>query len=100
MISSKVAACTCQPVACNGHQRTCGHLTGLQNKPQQKQTGQLLEVVFWLLISLFMELLIGDENRSLSLCAYVASFNKSVHISLSSNSFLVNTNKCGMAHLN
>ena len=40
VISSKVVACASQPVAINGHLSIHGHLTGLRNKPQQKQTCQ------------------------------------------------------------
>ena len=36
-----------QPVAFNGHLSTRGRLTGLINKPQQKQTHQHLAVVYW-----------------------------------------------------
>ena len=42
---SKVAACTNQPVALNEHPSTRGRLTGLRNKPQKKQTTQLVAVV-------------------------------------------------------
>ena len=38
VISSKVAACTSQPVAVIEHSCTRECLTGLRNKPQQKQT--------------------------------------------------------------
>ena len=59
------------------HLSTRGHLPGLRNKPQKKKTNQLLAVV---LVSSLMELLIGNEKHSLSLCAYVAGFGKSSHI--------------------
>ena len=62
VISSKVVACTSQPVAFNGHPNTRGRLTGLRNKPQQKQTSQHLAVVYWQLVSLLMELSIDGEN--------------------------------------
>ena len=52
----QMVACTNQPVAFNGHPSTCGRLTGLTNKPQQKQTCQHLAVVYWQLVSLLMEL--------------------------------------------
>ena len=42
---SKVAACTSQTVAFTEHLSTRGHLTGLRNKPQKKQTSQLVAVV-------------------------------------------------------
>ena len=42
MIFNNVTACTSQPVAFNGHLNTHEHLTGLRNKPQQKQT-----INFW-----------------------------------------------------
>ena len=64
-ISSKVAACRSQPVAFNRHSSTCEHLTGLINKPQKKQTCELLAVVYWLIVSLLMELSIDNENCSL-----------------------------------
>ena len=38
VISSKVAAGTSQLVVFNGHPSTHEHLTGLRNKPQEKQT--------------------------------------------------------------
>ena len=44
VISSKVAACTSQ---LDGHLSTHGHLEGLRNKPQQKQTHQHLSVAHW-----------------------------------------------------
>ena len=44
---SKVAVCTSRPVAINEHPSTSGHLTGLGNKPQRKQTSQFLAVVLW-----------------------------------------------------
>ena len=69
VISSKVVACTSQPVAFNGHPNTRGHLTGLRNKPQQKQTCQHLAVLYWQLVSLLMELSIDGENCSLTCCA-------------------------------
>ena len=31
----------------NGHPSTRGRMTGLRNKPQKKQAGQLLAVVLW-----------------------------------------------------
>ena len=65
VISSKVVACTSRPVAVNGHMSTCGHLTGLRNKPQQKQTCQHLAVVYWQLVSLLMELSIDGENGAI-----------------------------------
>ena len=69
VISSKVVACTSQPVAFNGHQSTRGHLTGHRNKPQQKQTSQHLAVVYWQLVSLLMEQSIDSENCYLTWCA-------------------------------
>ena len=69
VIFSKVAACTSQPMALNEHPSTRGHLTGLRNKPQKKQTSQLVAVVLRQLVSLLIELSIGDEKRSLPLCA-------------------------------
>ena len=68
VIFSKVAACTSQPVALNEHLSTRGRLTGLRNKPQKKQTSQLVAVVLWQLVNLLIELSIGDEKRSLPLC--------------------------------
>ena len=69
VISSRVVACTSQPVAFNGHLSTRGRLKGLRNKPQQKQTCQDLAVVYWQLVSLLMELSIDDEKCSLTWCA-------------------------------
>ena len=43
--------------------------TSLRNKPQKKQTSQLVAVVLWQLVSLLIDLLIGGEKRSLPLCA-------------------------------
>ena len=56
VISSRVVACTSRPVAFSGHPSTRGRLTGLRNKPQQKQTCQNLAVVYRQLVSLLMEL--------------------------------------------
>ena len=67
VIFSKVAACTSQPVAFNEHPSTHGRLRGLRNKPQKKQTSQLVAVVLRQLVSLLIELSIGDEKRSLPL---------------------------------
>ena len=49
MINSKelVATCTSQPLAFSEHPSTHGFLTALGNKPQKKQTSQLLTVVMW-----------------------------------------------------
>ena len=69
VISSRVIACTSQPVTFNGHLSTRGRLTGLRNQPQQKQTCQHLAVVYWQLVSLLMELSIDGENFSLTWCA-------------------------------
>ena len=69
VIVSKVAAYTSQPVALNEQPSTHGRLIGLKNKPQKKQTCQLVAVVLWQLVSLLIELSIGDEKRSLPLCA-------------------------------
>ena len=44
MIFSKVAACTSQPVEFSEHPSTLGHLIGLRNKPQKKQTNQVVAV--------------------------------------------------------
>ena len=66
VISSRVVACTSRPVASNGHPSTHGRLTGLRNKPQQKQSCQHLAVVYWQLASLLMELSIDGENCSLT----------------------------------
>ena len=69
MIFSKVAACTSQPMVFNEHPNTRGHLTGLRKKPQKKHTinFNLIEaVVLRQLVSLLIELLIGDEKRSLT----------------------------------
>ena len=79
VISRRVVACTSRPVAFNGYPSTRGHLTGLRNKPQQKQTCQYLAVVYWQLVSLLMELSIDGENCSLTWCAFVAGFGKAGH---------------------
>ena len=51
-------ACTSQPVTFNEQLSTRGHLTGLRNTPQQKQTHQHLAAVYCKLVSLLMELYI------------------------------------------
>ena len=66
VISSKVAACMNQPVALNRHLSIHECLTGLRNKPQYKQTIQILVVI---IVSLVMELLIGGEIHPLTFCA-------------------------------
>ena len=68
MIFRKVAACKSQPVALNEHPSTRGHVTGLRNKPQKKQTSQIVAVLLLQLVSLLIDLSIGDEKRSLPLC--------------------------------
>ena len=68
VISSRVVACTSQPVAFNGQPSIRGRLTGLRNNPQQKQTCQHLAVVYWQLVSLLMELSIDSEKCSLTWC--------------------------------
>ena len=50
----------------SGHPSTCGRLTGLRNKPQQKQICQHLVVAYWQLVSLLMELSVDSENCSLT----------------------------------
>ena len=69
VVSSRVVACISQPVAFNGDPSTRGCLTGLRNKPQQKQTCQHLAVVYWQLVSLLMEVSIDGKNCSLTWCA-------------------------------
>ena len=69
VISTKVVACTSQPVVFNGHLSTRGCLTGLRYKPQQKQNGLNLAGVYWQLVSLLMELSIDGENCYLKWCA-------------------------------
>ena len=82
VIFSRVVACKSRPVAFNEHPSTRGRLTGLRNKPQkqasetslrnkpqQKQTCQHLAMVYWQLVSLFMEPSIDGENCSLTWCA-------------------------------
>ena len=80
VIISKVATCTNQPVAFNEHLSTCGRLTGFRNKLQKKQTSQLVAMALWQLVSLLIELSIGDEKHFLPLCVYVAGFGKSGRI--------------------
>ena len=81
VIISKVAACTNQLVAFNEHQSTRGCLTGFRNKLQKKQISQLVAMVLWQLVSLLIELSIGDEKQHfLPLCAYVTGFGKSGRI--------------------
>ena len=75
VISSQVAACIIQPVIINGHPSIHGHLTGLsKNRP----------VNFWqwcLVISSFIDgAMIGNENHTLPLCAYLVGFGKGGHI--------------------
>ena len=41
VVASEVAASTSQPVAFIGELSTRGHVIGLGNKPQKKQTNQL-----------------------------------------------------------
>ena len=83
VISSEVFAYTRQPVAFNGQLSTSGCLTGLRNKPQQKQTYQHLAAVYLQLVSLLMELSIDSEKCSLTWCAYVAGSGKAIHINTS-----------------
>ena len=71
MISSIVATCTNQPVAFNVYLDTCRCPAGLRNKLQKKQTSKLLAVMLWL-VSLLIELSIGQVNHSLPLYAYVS----------------------------
>ena len=74
VIFSKVAACTSQPVVFNEHPSTHGRLTGLRNKPQKKQTSQLVAVVLWQLVISLMQLLVGDEKRSLPIVCVSGGF--------------------------
>ena len=80
VIFSKVAACTSQSMAFNEHPSTRGLLTDLRNKPQRKQTSQLVAVVLWQLVTLLIELSIDDEKCFLPLYAYVVRYGKSGHI--------------------
>ena len=61
---------TSQPAAFNGYLSTCGCLTGLKYKPQQKHSYLSTSGNDTLVISLVMELSIGDDIHSLPLCAY------------------------------
>ena len=48
-----------------------------QNPASKKQASQILTVVLWLLVSLLMELRIGDQNVLCPyVCTYVADFGK------------------------
>ena len=90
VISSRVVACTSQPVAFNGHPSTRGRLTGLRNKLQRKQTCQHLAVVYWHLVSLLIKLSIYGKTvhwhgvRKWRVLAkqvtYVTGFRKTDHI--------------------
>ena len=51
-----------------------------QKQALKKKTSQLVAVVLWQLVSLLIELSIGNEKHSLPLCAYVTGFVKSSHI--------------------
>ena len=68
-----------QPVAFNEHPSTRGYLTGLRNKPQKKQTSQLVALVLWQLVRILIELSISDKKRTLPLGAYMVGFGKSGH---------------------
>ena len=74
--SSNVATYTSQPVAFNGHQSTCGCLTGLRYKPQQKHSYLSTFGIDALVISLVMELPIGNENH----CVHMMAFGISGYI--------------------
>ena len=54
----------------------------MSDKPQKQASEKVDQLTFgsgFVIVSLLMELLIGDENISLPLCAYVAGFSKASH---------------------
>ena len=84
VIVSKVAVCTSQPVAFSEHPSTRGHLTGPRNKPHKQASEKADQLTCGsgvvTISCLLIKLSIGDEKRSLPLCAYVAGSGKSGHI--------------------
>ena len=63
-----------------GHPNTHGHLTGLRNKPQQKQPRQLSASIPACIVSQRLQLSFNGEKCVLMLCARKVAFVKSGHI--------------------
>ena len=60
-----------KPVVFSEHSNTRGRLTGLRNKPHAAKAGWSTFIGRVLIISLLMELTIGNENHSLPVCGLV-----------------------------
>ena len=70
---SQKVGCLYKPISgIYGHPNTHEYLTGFRNKPRQKQTHEVLQVVFWQLARLLMEL----SFTSVCICG---AFGKSGH---------------------
>ena len=77
---SQLSACQGDMEPFEGSPSTCGCLTSLRNKPQQKQPRQLsASIVAWI-VSQCIQLSFDGEKCVLLLCAWKASFLKSGHI--------------------
>ena len=79
VILSKEAACTSQHMELMDT-RAFMDVWHTLEQALIKQIIQLLPVVLWQSVCLFMELLIHDENYYLPLCVYEAGFGKANHI--------------------
>ena len=77
---SRLSACQGDMGPFEGNPNTCGHLTSLRNKPQQKQPRQLSAPILAGIFSQCIQLSFDGEKCVLLLCEWKASFLKSSHI--------------------
>ena len=79
---SRLSACQGDMEPFEGNPYTRGRLTGLRNKPQQKQPGQLSESIPASIVSYCVQLSsrFAGEKCELLLCAWKVAFLKSGHI--------------------
>ena len=77
---SQLFACQGDMQPFEGNPYTCGRLTSLRNKPQQKQPGKLSASIPGGIVSQRVQLLFDGEKCVLLLCAWKPAFLKSGHI--------------------
>ena len=87
---SQLSACQGDMQPFEGDPSTCGRLTSLRNKPQQKQPRQLSASIPGCIISKCIQLSFDGEKCVLLLCAWKAFFPKSGHKSASTCTILIN----------
>ena len=76
---SQLSACQGDMQPFEGDPYTCGRLTSLRNKPQQKQRGQLSASIPGWIVSQRVKLLVDGEKCVLMLCVWKPAFLRSGH---------------------